>query len=92
MRPMRVQKNVPARAERVDMFALIELAFIVLVGVFVVTQFVVPAMRDTPVLPMFRRRKLVKKLTEAHGAVEDAELRREIMEENKRAAKIAGRK
>ena len=74
------------------MYVLIELCFIVLVGVFMVTQFVIPTWKDTPVLPLFRRRKLVKKLTEVHGDVEDAELKRQIGEERVRAAKIVGRK
>lgn len=74
------------------MLWLLEMGFMILVGVFMVTQFVIPIWKDTPVLPMFSRRKLVKKLTEAHGDVEDAEVKLQIEEAKKRAAKVAGRK
>jgi hypothetical protein len=71
---------------------VLRLAVPVLIAVFVVTQVMVPLWGNVPLFPMFRRRKLVKKLTEVRGAVDDAELKRQINEERARAAKVAGRK
>ena len=58
---------------------LLELIFVMLFVVFMLTQVLLPAATNEPLFPFFkRRRKLEQKLTEARGEVADAQLRKEI--------------
>lgn len=68
---------------------VLEVLFVVLVALFVVTQLIVPWSKRTPTLPLFRREhRLSESLDEAEEGVREARLEREISKRHRAAERI----
>lgn len=68
---------------------LIEFALFVLFILGVVTQIIIPGLKDRPFFPIFRRRKVERDLALANDLVDQAEAEKEINKQVKKAAKIS---
>ncbi|RJQ14758.1 hypothetical protein C4553_00330 [Candidatus Parcubacteria bacterium] len=67
---------------------VVELAGVVLFFYAAVTQVVIPLWKNTPLFPFFRRkRQLEVRITEARGAVEEADLEQSLKRTEAEAAR-----
>lgn len=69
-----------------------ELAILVFVPLFAVTQIIVPSWKSKPMFPLFRRKApIISQLEEARSDVTDAELELDLRRTQKEADKIRRR-
>ena len=68
--------------------ALFEFTMVCLLVLGIVTQVIAPLCTKNPLFPLFRTRKVEKKLAEAHEKVEVAEMENEINDAERQAEEL----